>query len=118
MSSQYTNIAFFVVLIIAMYLMLIRPQQQQRQRRERMLSALKPGDTIVTIGGIYATVVSMADDRVRVRLAGGAELEVARGGIGQIVDGEVPTSDALADESVETAVPDGASEQNGPAADE
>lgn len=118
MSSQYTNIAFFVVLIIAMYLMLIRPQQQQRQRRERMLSALKPGDTIITIGGIYATVVSMSDDRVRVRLSGGADLEVARGGIGQIVERDEAAQDEAAGESAEVVASDGTLEQNGPASDE
>jgi len=86
MNSQFSNIVFFALLIAAAYFLLIRPQQQQRQRRDRMLSALKPGAGIVTIGGIYGTVVEMYEDRVRIRVASGAELEVARAGIGQVSD--------------------------------
>jgi len=118
MTSQFTNIVFFALLIAAAYFLLIRPQQQQRQRRERMLSSLKPGDGIVTIGGIYGTVVEMYEDRVRIRVASGAELEVARAGIGQITDSAaegiiMPPEDAGEPEGSEDSSP-----ESGASADE
>ena len=46
----------FVVLIALMYFMMIKPQKKQQQQHQKMLSELKPGDEITTIGGLHAVV--------------------------------------------------------------
>ena len=49
------------------------------------MSSLAPGAEIVTIGGIYGTIVSIDDDRVRVEVADGTELEIAKRAIARTV---------------------------------
>ena len=39
-----------------MYFLLIRPQRQQQRRHSDLLSSLKPGDEVITAGGIYGEV--------------------------------------------------------------
>ena len=85
-----TQLIFLVVIFAAMWFLLIRPQQQQQKRAREMQAALEPGAEIMTIGGIYATVVDVAEDRVRVRVADGSEFEIARRAVAQIVAGSGP----------------------------
>ncbi len=46
----------------AMYFIMIRPERKRRKKEQAMLAALKPGDRICTIGGIYGTITSQKDD--------------------------------------------------------
>ncbi len=52
------------------YLFLIRPQRRQQQQHTSLISSLKRGDRVVTIGGVMGTVSAIGDDWV--------ELEIAR----------------------------------------
>lgn len=96
------QIIFLVVIVVAFYLLLIRPQQQQAKRQKDMVEALAPGTHILTIGGIYAVVVSVADDRIRVAVADGTELEIAKRAVASILtaeDAESEDSDEPDDDS-------------------
>ena len=59
-------IAFYVVLFGVMYFILIRPQKKQAKKTQDMLSQIKPGDKVVTIGGLHGIVeeVNSADNTV------------------------------------------------------
>ena len=59
-------IAFYGVLFGVMYFILIRPQKKQAQKTQDMLSQIKPGDKVVTIGGLHGIVeeVNSADNTV------------------------------------------------------
>src|SRR5262244_3520960 len=65
----------FILIFVIFYFLLIRPQQkrqrQAQQERDTMLKALKPGDKVVTTGGIYGTIVAVRekDDTVQLRIA-------------------------------------------------
>ena len=41
-----------IAIIAILYFLIIRPQSKKRKETEKMLSALKKGDRIVTIGGL------------------------------------------------------------------
>ncbi len=43
-----------------------------------MLSDLKPGDEIVTAGGVYGTISSVADDELMLEIAPGTTVRLAR----------------------------------------
>ena len=70
------------------YFMLIRPQRKKDKAVKDMLAALKPGDRICTIGGIYGTIASIKDETIT--LAVGQkndqpyEMTVARWAIRQV----------------------------------
>src|SRR5690625_3052474 len=42
-----------IILFGLMWFLLIRPQQAQQRKRQEMLSRVKQGDQIVTIGGLH-----------------------------------------------------------------
>lgn len=96
MNPTTTQLLFIAVMIGAFWFLIMRPQQQRQRQQREMLADLKAGDEIVTIGGIYATVVSVGD-RVLARTAGGAEFELAP----QAVANVVPPKDDDLDEDAE-----------------
>lgn len=51
-----------IILMIAMFAMMIIPQRKREKKVKAMLAALKPGDRVRTIGGIYGTIGSVKDD--------------------------------------------------------
>jgi preprotein translocase subunit YajC len=114
---QYSQLAFLAVVAVVFYLFVIRPQQQQAKRQQEMIASLQPGDSIVTIGGIFATIVSVNEDRLRVAVADGSELEIASRAVSAVVEGDtdgLPEDEGSEDESVdetddETAGPEDSS---------
>jgi preprotein translocase subunit YajC len=93
----------FLLIIVAfgfLWFVLVRPQKRRRVQQEQMLSAIEPGDEILTAGGIYGSVVSVADDEVTVEIAPGTEVRVARRAIAGIVpkDDDGGTEDTEPDE--------------------
>lgn len=83
---QYSQLIFLALLVGVFWFLILRPQQQRQKQHTEMLSALSEGDEIVTIGGIYAKVDGFEeDDRIRVVVYDGSEIEISRRAIAQIV---------------------------------
>lgn len=76
------------VMFLIMYLLLIRPQRQQQRRHAAMVDALKPGDEVITAGGIYGDITGVEDDRVTLEIAEDVEIEVAKRAIASVVPSE------------------------------
>jgi len=80
-------LAPWIAIFAIFYFLLIRPQQKKQklaqQEREAMLKALKPGDKVVTTGGIYGTVVAVRekDDTIQLRIAQSVSIEAERSAI-------------------------------------
>lgn len=88
--SFFSSYGPLIILMIAMFAIMIIPQRRRDKKVKEMLSALKPGDRVRTIGGIYGTISSIRDDVVV--LAVGPEkvkLVFARGAISQVEDAGV-----------------------------
>ena len=70
-----------------------------------MQSALGPGDDIVTIGGLHATVVSVDDDVVTLELSPGVTARYARPAIARVLKQEPVAAEepVVAEEPVEAA---------------
>jgi preprotein translocase subunit YajC len=92
-----------------MYFLLIRPQRQQQRKHAELLSALKPGDEVVTAGGIYGEVVQLDAERVMLEIDEDVRIAVARRSITSVVPPEELERLEAADESesvdAETAEP-------------
>ena len=63
------------------YFMLWRPQKTEQQKRRDLLNSLKVGDEIITIGGIYGKITAISEKRVKVEVAEGVEIEMARNAV-------------------------------------
>ena len=53
-----------VLIFVVFYFFLIRPQKKKDKKIKDMLAALKVGDRVCTIGGIYGTIVGIKDDTI------------------------------------------------------
>ena len=60
------TIVMMVAMVAIFYFLLIRPQRKKDKQAKNMLAALKPGDKICTIGGIYCTIASLNEEDVTV----------------------------------------------------
>ncbi len=54
--------------LILIYLWMGRGPRKERQRRQEMISSLKKGDKVTTIGGIVGTVIEIRDDELTVKV--------------------------------------------------
>ncbi|WP_179395962.1 preprotein translocase subunit YajC [Lacticaseibacillus absianus] len=59
MGQGTSMIIMMVVLFAFMYFGMMRPQKKQQQKRQEMLSGVKKGDKIITIGGLHGMVDSI-----------------------------------------------------------
>ncbi len=53
-----------LIMVVIMYFLMIRPERKRRKKEKAMLDALKRGDRICTIGGIYGTIMDIKDDTI------------------------------------------------------
>ena len=49
------------LIFVVMWFFMIRPQRKQQKEMENFRNSLKNGDKVVTIGGIYGTVVEVKE---------------------------------------------------------
>jgi preprotein translocase subunit YajC len=74
----------FALIIAIMYFLFIMPQRRERKRHQEMLAALKPGDEVVTMGGLMGEVIMIKDEVVTVK-SGDSRLLVEKGRIARKV---------------------------------
>lgn len=78
-------LAVYVVGFIAIfYFLAIRPQQKQRKSHEQLVSSVKRGDKVVTIGGLYGTVKRVEEGLIVMEVSKGVEVKLARRAIAEI----------------------------------
>jgi preprotein translocase subunit YajC len=68
---------YVVLLAGGFYLLLIRPRRVQAQKAAALRSGLQPGDSVITIGGIYGIVDSTEGDDVLLEISEGVVIRVA-----------------------------------------
>ena len=54
--GQMASILFIVVMFAFLYFFMIRPQRKQQQQHQQMLSKIKRGDKVTTIGRLHGVV--------------------------------------------------------------
>ena len=77
-SSTLVMLGFLVFMFAVFYFLIIRPQRKRQQDQQAILAALKPGDRIITIGGIYGEIESMNDESLVIKVESGSVLRIAR----------------------------------------
>jgi preprotein translocase subunit YajC len=82
---------FFLVLLAMfafLYFLMIRPQRAQQRKHAEMLGAIKPGDEVVTTGGIYGEIVQLDEERVMLEVDDDVRIAIARSAIASVVPPE------------------------------
>jgi preprotein translocase subunit YajC len=69
MGQGASIIIWILVFFGIFYFLAIRPQRRQKQAHSDMVTMLKKGDEVVTIGGMFGTVTQIGDDWVELEIA-------------------------------------------------
>jgi preprotein translocase subunit YajC len=75
----------FVLMFAVFYFLLIRPQQKKTKTRNLMLSQLKKGDKVTTIGGLHGTIAEITDDTIVLRVNDTTKMTFERSAINNVV---------------------------------
>jgi preprotein translocase subunit YajC len=77
-----------VVLFLLFWLLLVRPQRRRQAEQNALIQNIEVGDEIVTAGGLFGHVQSVADDELLVEIAPGTNVRIARRAVAGIVGPE------------------------------
>ena len=64
LAAMLPSLLLMVAMIAIFYFLLIRPQKKKDKAVKDMLAALKTGDRVTTIGGIYGTISGIREDTI------------------------------------------------------
>jgi preprotein translocase subunit YajC len=85
-SGGFMGLLIWLLIIGGMfYFLLILPQRRRDKEFKRMISSLKRGDTVITIGGIVGKVIDIKNDTVKIKVANTTELEITKRAIGSVI---------------------------------
>ncbi len=79
--SIVTALLPFVLVFVIFYLLIIMPQRKRQKKHQEMVGQLKPGDKIVTTGGIYGTVMGVQQDRIELKIAANVKIDITRNAV-------------------------------------
>ena len=68
-------------LFAVMYFFMIRPQRKQQKELQQFRDGLQKGDKIVTIGGIYGTVVEIKDRTLLIEVDNNVKIRVDKNSV-------------------------------------
>jgi preprotein translocase subunit YajC len=75
----------FGLIILIFYFFIIRPQNKKQKETQKMISAVKKGDKVITIGGIHGLVSSTDEQTVVVKVDDDTKIKFNRSAIGSVV---------------------------------
>ena len=79
-----------LIMVLVMYFLMIRPERKRRKKEKAMLDALKRGDRICTIGGIYGTIMDIMDDTITLSVGRDTlSMVIARWAVRSVEDGTI-----------------------------
>ena len=81
-------IIWIVVFFAIFYFLAVRPQRRQRQAHQEMVTMLKKGDEIVTVGGMFGVIRRIGDDWVELEITKGTRVRFLKRAISSIVSEE------------------------------
>lgn len=79
--SSWSFLLMLALMFVIMYLFMIRPQRKQQKELQEFRSALKKGDKVVTVGGIYGEIVEVSEKTVLIKVDGDVKLRVDKQGL-------------------------------------
>ena len=107
--SMLMSVLPFGLIILIFYFFIIRPQNKKQKETEKMLSALKKVDKVVTVGGIHGVISSTKEKTVIVKVDDNAKIEFSRNAITSVIvdkaekDSKAAKDDKKADKVEEAA---------------
>jgi preprotein translocase subunit YajC len=74
----------FILIIVVIYFFMIRPQSKKAKQHQQLLSSLKKGDKVVTIGGINGTVVEVREKTFLIKVSPNTDIEFLKSSVAEV----------------------------------
>ena len=85
-SSMLTMLGTFALIIVIFYFLIIRPQRKKQKDTQSMLSNIRKGDRVSTVGGIRGTVHAVKENTVVLRVDENAKIEFNKNAISAVLE--------------------------------
>ena len=80
------QLILLVALLVLLWALLIRPQRSRQRQQQELISAIEPGDEILTVGGLYGIVQEIdEEDDLVVEVADAVHVRIARRAVAGVV---------------------------------
>ncbi|MGB8953418.1 MAG: preprotein translocase subunit YajC [Candidatus Aminicenantales bacterium] len=83
--SFLSPLLMFALIFVIFYVLIILPSRKKQKRHLQMVENLKPGDKIITTGGIFGTVMGIQKDRIELKIAANVKIEITKNSVGGIL---------------------------------
>lgn len=82
--NPITQIIPLVLIVVVFYFFMIRPQMKKAKDTKKYIEALKKGDKILTIGGIYGTIMNINEDGTLIMaVEDGTKMKISKNAVSQ-----------------------------------
>jgi preprotein translocase subunit YajC len=97
---------FLALAIGLMWLLVVLPQRRRQAAHNTMIARLRPGDEVLTAGGLYGDVTEIGEDEVALEIAPGVEVRLASRAITAVIPPDTYEQDEAEEQAELVAEPD------------
>ena len=76
--SSWSMWIMLALVFVVMWFFMIRPQRKQQKELDNFRKSLKKGDKVVTIGGIFGTVVEIKEESILMEVDNNVKIRVSK----------------------------------------
>lgn len=77
-SPGWMSMVPFALMFLVFYFLVIRPQARKQRDTQNFLGSLKKGDEVLTVGGIFGTIVGVTEKYVDLKVSDNTRLKVLK----------------------------------------
>jgi preprotein translocase subunit YajC len=114
-SSNLATFLPLVLIVLVFWFLVIRPTRKRQQQMSSVQSTLGPGTQVMLSSGIFGTVVSVADESVRLEIAPGTTVKVARQAVVRVLEDTTGATAAPPADDPDQGPDEGPAPTSGPA---
>lgn len=96
--SNVTFLISLVLMVAIFYFLLIRPQQRRVKQQRSLVGSLHVGDEVITIGGMFGTILEIDDESITLDAGAGTRLRYLKQAVARKFVEETETEDQEAGE--------------------
>ena len=89
-----TMLVTFGLIIVVFYFLVIRPQNKKQKDAKKMLSSIRRGDRVVTIGGMHGSVESVKDDAVVLKVDDNVKIKFSKSAVSTVLERKDDSGDS------------------------
>lgn len=80
-----------IIIAVLFYFLLIRPQQKKQKEHQKLVSALKTGDRVVTSAGIHGIITNVKESTIHLKVADNVKIEMDKAAVVTVTKGADPS---------------------------